>query len=349
MIGIIVNPNSRKNRKDPERPERLRIALGDAGSLLVTRRLEQIAPALERFRGDGRSWWVADGGDGALHWMINEAVELFGVERASRDVVYVPTRGGTIDFVASAIGLKGESDEIVSRLRKKLVRGRKPKVVEVPSLLFEGEQRTRTGVTLGFSRIGFGNSLAGYGANFFGPFYRSDTARGPVRIVVTSAKAFGAAAGRTLFPGPLRLLKPSRLRRAEHDYLRPAHAEVAIDGEVLCGANGKPIHQHTVIQCASIPLNLGGVFRVFPAAGEGWMHAQAGHVSALEMARIFPGLMTGQIVGDVLPNAYDGQARAMDIRCLRDTELSPVLDGEIFENIVTLSVRMGPTFRMAVP
>lgn len=349
MIGVVINPNSRKNKLNPKRRAKIEDAVGPAGRVVVTRRLEEIFPALEAFLDEGHTYWVADGGDGALHWMVNEAAEHLGPDGAARAAVYVPTRGGTIDFLASAIGLKGQAADILGRLRKTLERGREPRIVEVQSIVFEGEQRTRTGATLSFERIAFGNSLAGYGANFFGPFYRSDAGRGPLRIITTSMAAFGTAAARALFPGPLKLLKPSRLKQAEYDYLRPAYADVFIDGEPLCDANGVPLTTHTVIQCASVPLNLGGVFRVFPSAGEGLMHVQAGYVTAVEMARVFPGLTTGRSVDHLVPNAFDGRASEMEIICRDGTTLSPVLDGEIFEGISRLHARMGPVFRMAVP
>lgn len=349
MFGVIVNPNSRKNKKDPARIDRVRDAAGDIGRVVVTRRLEEIGPALESFYREGRLCWVADGGDGALHWLINEAITRFGVEETAARATFLPTGGGTIDFVASAIGIRADAETLIRRLRRTAARGRSPRTVEVPSIRITGAQRTRTGVELDFDRIGFGNSLAGYGANFFGPFYRSDRARGPVRIVTTCAAAFGTAAGRSFFPGPLRVLKPGRLRRAEHDYLRPALAEVRIDETPLVGRRGVPVREHTVIQCASIPLNLGGVFRVFPAAGEGFMHVQAGHVTATQMARFLPGLMTGRIVGADLPGIFDGRASRLDVTCLQGTAMEPVLDGEIFTDIVSLTARMGPTFRMVVP
>ena len=163
------------------------------------------------------------------------------------------------------------------------------------------------------------------------------------------ASAFGAAALRSAFVGPLASLKPAALRRAEDDYLRPLHAEVAIDDAVLRGDDGRPIHAHTALNCASLPLNLAEIMRVFPKAEGGRMHIHAGDVSAAEMAKVFPGLMTGRSVNHLLANGYDGPAKTLEVTCRNGDEMTPVIDGELFYRITSLRVTLGPVFQMVSP
>lgn len=346
MIGVLVNPNSRSNRKAPGQGERLRAEVRHLGEVVETPSLEAIEPALRKFREDGHRFLVADGGDGALHWMINTLADALGPEEAANAGIYVPTAGGTVDFVAHAIGLQGSGVEVVRRLADRVARGERIATRAVPSLLLEGTQVGPDGTDQPFRRIGFGNALAGYGANFFIPFYAGDTARGPLRIVATAAAMFGVATTRGLVPSSL---KSARLKEAEHVYLHPAHAQVEVDGVLLREDDGTAMTHHTVLHCASIPLNLSGVFRVFPRAGEGRMHIHAGHVSPVEMARIMPRLTTGRGVDHLLPRAFDGCGSTLDIRCIGESALDPILDGELYRSINRLSIRMGPIFTMAVP
>jgi diacylglycerol kinase family enzyme len=349
MIGLIINPNSRKNRHRRGRIARFEKVLGKRGHVIETPSVDAIIPALKTFAAEGRRYWIADGGDGALHWMINEAVRFFGAARAAETAIYMPTGGGSVDFVAKYLELDGDPLTLVGRLAEQIAEGRAPTTRNVPSLLLQGKQVVYGDESTEFRRYGFGTALAGYGANFYGPLYRGEGKHGPVQIARHIASAFGAAALRSAFVGPLSALKPPALRRAEDDYLRPLRAEVRIDDAVLRGDDGRAIHAHTALNCASLPLNLAEIMRVFPKADGSQMHVHAGDVSAAEMARVFPGLMTGRSVNHLLANAFDGPAKTLEITCRDGDEMTPVIDGELFYRITSLRVTMGPVFRMVSP
>lgn len=349
MIGLLVNPNSRKNRHRPSRVRRFEKLLGRHGCVVETPSVDSIVPALKRFAEEGRRYWVADGGDGALHWMMNEAIRYFGAQRATELAVYVPTGGGTIDFVAKAIGLEGSPQEVITRLATAVAEGREPAILQVPAVACEGRQVLYGDEVTEWRRIGFGAALAGYGANFFGPLYRGNKEYGGPRIAKLLALAFGAGAARAALRGPLARLKPASVADVEREFLRPLRAEVRIDGTVLRGDDGLPVRAHTVLHAGSVPVNLAGIFRVFPQAGDGRMHVHAGAVSVAEAARILPGLMTGRSVDHLLRDAFDGPAARLDVVCERGEEMTPVLDGEVFHRVVELHATVESRFKMAVP
>ncbi|MBL8604531.1 MAG: hypothetical protein JNK72_21570 [Myxococcales bacterium] len=349
MIGLIINPNSRKNRQRKGRVARYEKLLGKRGRVIETPSVDAIIPALRRFADEGRRYWVADGGDGALHWMLNEAVRYFGAARAAEMAVYLPTGSGSVDFVARFLGLAGDPYEVVTRLVAAVIEGREPSLRDVPSLDITGTQTAYGDESVNFRKVGFGNAFAGYGANFYGPLYRGEGKHGPVEIARHIASAFGAAAGRSTFSGRLASLKPGFLREAEHDYLRPLRALVEVDGKALRGRDGLPVSEHTTLHCASLPLNLAGLLRVFPLARDGNMHIHAGFVSATEMVKVFPGLMTGKTVNHLLSSGYDGPCKTLDVTCVPGEEMTPVIDGEVFHRVTALHAKMGQTFRMCSP
>lgn len=159
MIGLIVNPHSRKNKRRRGRAARFEKILGRRGRVIETPGVDAIVPALRRFADEGRRYLVADGGDGALHWLINEAVKYFGLARAAEMAVYLPTGGGSVDFVAKFLGLVGDAQEVVTRLVQCVGEGRTPPLRDVPSVDFTGTQ-TAYGDTHGdFRRVGFGSAL----------------------------------------------------------------------------------------------------------------------------------------------------------------------------------------------
>ena len=57
---------------------------------------------------------VSDGGDGTLHWLINEVRSQ--VADPERWPAFVPSRAGTIDFVARKARVRRRADPIVSAL-----------------------------------------------------------------------------------------------------------------------------------------------------------------------------------------------------------------------------------------
>lgn len=349
MIGLIINPNSRKNKRRRGRVARFQKILGRYGRVVETPSVDAIIPALKSFADEGRRVWVADGGDGALHWMLNEAVRYFGAARATEVAMYLPTGGGTVDFVAKYLGFALDPHALVTRLVEHVSTGRPVPTRDVASLWLRGRQVQWGSESVDFRRVGFGNALAGYGANFFGPLYAGGKDYGAPRIAKLLGTAFGVAAAGSLFKGPLNLVKPEALKEAEHAFLRPLRAAVLVDGEPLRAKDGAPVREHTVVHCASLPVNLAGILRVFPTAGNGRMHIHAGNVSPAEMARVLPGITTGKVIDHLLPRGYDGPARTFDVICEPDQEMTPVIDGELFHRITELHVECGPVFRMATP
>ncbi len=346
MIGVIINPHSRRNRGRTGLRRRIERVLGKHGRVIETLSVDAIIPALKIFADEGRRYWVADGGDGALHWMLNEGVRYFGAERATEMAVYVPTGGGSVDFVAQALGMPREPMSILNRLTELVAHNDAPRIVRVRSLDIVGSQILYGNRPTEFRRVGFANAFAGYGANFFGPLESKPDDKTPSRIARLMATAFAAGAARAVLRGPLERLKPAFVEKAEHDYLRALRAVVHLDGRELIDKRGQPVREHTALQCASMPLSIAGILRVFPRANLEQMHAHAGFLTPIEMARIFPRLMTGRALDHLLPHAFDGPVKEFRVECTHGDEMTPVIDGEIFYRLPSLTASLGPIFSM---
>ena len=129
QIGVITNPNSRKNKNRPNRAAELRSIVGNMGEVHETDTVDSIKPILREFLRKRARYWVADGGDGALHWMLRSAMEVLDEDEfAGSDVslpLTMPTNGGTIDFIAGNVGIKGRAETLLSKLRRSIERGHK--------------------------------------------------------------------------------------------------------------------------------------------------------------------------------------------------------------------------------
>ena len=163
QIGVITNPNSRKNRNRPGRAEKLQSIVGDLGEVHTTTSLDSVKPILREFLRRRARYWVADGGDGALHWMLKLGHEVLE-ESEFRDRGYclpmtMPTNGGTIDFVANHVGIRGQAEELLSSLRHSIERGLHVDEVEVDSLVVDGIEVTSEG-DVPFRTYGFAAAAA---------------------------------------------------------------------------------------------------------------------------------------------------------------------------------------------
>lgn len=340
MIGVITNPNSKKNRRRPRRADELRAAVGDHGIVRQTRDTSEIAGVLHEFEDRGVAVWVSDGGDGALHWMLNAGRSVL-LDRghdpstlALRPVV--PTNGGTIDFVAKKAGVRGNAVQILHRLVRLAQRGEAPRIVDLDSLWIEGDV---DGGASPMGRLGFACAVAGVGQRFFARYYDYPN---PGSLTIVRVIARGVASW-VLGTRPFSAIPgvPDAVRAYARDMFRPARAEVRIDGERVGDS------EYTAIHAGSIDVDLGGVIRVFPLARDlGQLDFQAGAPSPMHIIKSLPELYRGR--GLRIPGFADQTAERMDVRATSDELLDPVIDGELTFGFRAVRITRGPIVPVAV-
>ncbi|MBX3182368.1 MAG: hypothetical protein KF915_07055 [Polyangiaceae bacterium] len=323
-VGILLNPNSRKNRREARsgRKETLAAQVGALGEVIETHHPDELPAAIERLLSQGVEYLVCDGGDGALHWTLNLLREL----RGDRGLIpLLPTSGGTIDFVAHKVGSFGNQDTILDAFLTNIRRGRAPQVVEIDSLRLTGE----TAAGAPFDRLGFALAAGGAGQRFFDQYYAVEDPRAATIVTIV---------GRTVLGHAAQLLKLGVLKRyQEHAraLFEPTEARVTLDGEEL------PTTRHGALHAGAFDISLGGVFRVFPlAAPDGRLHFQAGAISPREMIRAIPALVRGGAIQSEQLRERSGTE--MIIEALGDELLAPIIDGEQFQGLKRLTVTPGP-------
>ena len=340
QIGVITNPNSRKNKGRTGRAAALQTIVGDMGEVHETDTVASIKPILREFLRKRARYWVADGGDGALHCMLREGMEVLDEEEfADQNIklpVTLPTKGGTIDFIANNVGIKGKAEDLLAELRTRIEDGSRIEEVEVDSMLCEGIEVTDEG-DVPFRTYGFATAAGGVGQRFFSK-YSEDDDPNPVTIVKVLANVL---ASMPVSLSPLRAVPgmPSVLRHYASDVFAPQPARITLDGMVLPGT------QFTGIHLASMSINLGGVFRFFNKADKpGLMHALVGQPSPLVMLRNLPRFFTGgQMYGKGM---VDRACRELTMEAIGDDLLEPVIDGEYYRNVRKMTFTLGPRVRI---
>src|SRR5689334_128316 len=195
QIGVITNPRSRKNRGHPERADRLQSIVGPLGEVHATASVESIKPVLRDFLRKRARYWVADGGDGALHWMLRTGMELLQedefVGQSITLPMTLPTKGGTIDFVANNVGIEGDAEGILGTLRRALERNHLIEDTEVDSMVIDGVQVV-DGADVPFRTYGFASAAGGVGQRFYEKYY-ADPDPNPRTIVKVVANTVASA------------------------------------------------------------------------------------------------------------------------------------------------------------
>ena len=325
-LGVVVNPFALKNRASIiDRCARFRRIVGPWGEVHESRSLDDlggiVAGLLPR-----ASHLVSDGGDGALHWLMNEVRSQ--VADPEHWPAFVPSRAGTIDFVARKARVEGRSESILRALTYAASSDQPPPEIRLDTLSIDA----RSIHAASFQSLGFALAAGGIGYRFFVRYYGAPNP-GRITIIRVIAQTIGDMAASAVRPG----------RAGQPDLFKPTRAKVVIDGEEI------PTLTHNALHAGAFDVNLGGMLRVFPRAREaGMLQFQAGEMSPAKVVAHLPALIVGGAIrGDRL---RDTLGRQMTITVESgDEPLSPIIDGERFTDLDELVVSLGPRVRIARP
>jgi diacylglycerol kinase family enzyme len=340
QIGVITNPNSRKNRSCPDRAERLQQIVGDHGAVRQTRSTEEIKPALREFLRQRARFWVSDGGDGALHWMLRQGMEVLQEDEfrgSDRELpLALPTNGGSIDFVAHNAGIRGNAESILSTLVRDLRQGRHVEEVEVDSMAIDAVEATPNG-DRSVRTLGFAVAAGGVGQRFFEKLdEEGEHTTGNILSILTRTVTSTPLAFTPL--GKLPGVTPA-MRQYARDMFDPTRARITVDGREL------PWNEYTGVHVASMSINLGGVFRFFNLADKpGQMHGILGSPTPFEIVSRVPKMIAGKRL--TASRLFDGPCQELTMEATSDELLAPVIDGEWYENLREVSFRLGPRVRI---
>ena len=337
-IGVITNPNSRKNRNRPDRAERLQRIVGSMGEVHETASVDSIKPVLREFLRKRARYWVADGGDGALHWMLRMGMEVLQEDEFAGESVTLPvtlpTKGGTIDFVANNVGIEGDAEGILATLRTGIEDGVTIQETEVDSMVIDGVQIV-DGAEVPFRTYGFASAAGGVGQRFYAKYYASEdpNPRTIMRIVANTVASAPIAFS------PLARLPLGQMSRYAREVFKPTACKITLDGMVLPGT------EFTGVHVASMSINLGNVLRFFGKAEKsGLMNAIVGTPSPWGIIRNLPRMARGQEMRG--RNVLDRPCRAMIVEATSDELLAPIIDGEYYRDVKQLVYRVGPRVRI---
>lgn len=157
-IGIITNPHSKLNKRNPARSALLGYILGEQGTLEVTNSLEDLGRVARDFKERRIELLAINGGDGTISRTLTAFLKEYGDQPMPRIVLL---RGGTINVLAQNLGIRGSPEQILYRLLEAHSTGASLATRKVSTLEVEGN--------FGFL---FGNGTA---AAFLKEYYKRKT------------------------------------------------------------------------------------------------------------------------------------------------------------------------------
>jgi diacylglycerol kinase (ATP) len=194
-IGIVNNPQSRRNRRLPHTADRLRQLVDGEGEVVDASTHDELARALDRFAARDIDVLAVNGGDGTGHVVLSAVATRW---KALPRVLLL--RGGAMNTVAHGNRVRGAPEAILQRHLERRRTGAPSRTVQRDLLRVEGP-----GVS---PRLGF---IFGTGAvvQFLDAYYRtgrpSPTTAGLLLVRgIASALARGRFAARLAAREPLR-------------------------------------------------------------------------------------------------------------------------------------------------
>lgn len=175
MIVVFVNPRSRGSRRDPGLVPRMERVLGEAGRVIASRSLEELAGSAAALAA-APPWVIAvHGGDGTLHVTLTALLHAFA-GRALPPIAILG--GGTMNVVTSSLRIRVPPLAYLTRLAAAARAGKQLTTIQRRCL--------RVGDRFGFV---FGNGIL---ANFLVEYYEGN-AYGPIRAVLLMARILVSA------------------------------------------------------------------------------------------------------------------------------------------------------------
>ena len=342
MIGVITNANSSRNRARRGHAEALRALVGEHGVVYATATIDAIKPAVRALLRADVGRWVADGGDGTFHQVLRATLEVleeaeFRARGAALPVI-VPSGGGSINFIAQHVGIRGDPEAVIARYCACARAAQPLEMVALDTLAITlhrgpGPDRESTQSTIGFAAV-----AGGIGEHFLQKYYASG-APGPEQVARVIAK--------TLLSLPLAMTPAGRLsprlgRAAAYaeQMFEPTRARVTVDGRVL------PHSEHTVISVGSLAIQLGPLLRFFPLSDPpGVMQVMAGSPPPVEIVRALPRIYRGVPLHGV-PGYFESACARVSVEQLGSGPLNPIIDGELYPGLNRVDFQVGVRIRI---
>ena len=136
-IGIITNPHSKSNKRNPDRSKLLSYLVGEAGFLETTNNISDLEKVAQNFADKDIEYLAINGGDGTISHTISVFIRCYAGKKPLPKILLL--RGGTMNVIASNLGLSGTPEHILSRIVEAVSTGEKVKIKRLSTIEVDGQ------------------------------------------------------------------------------------------------------------------------------------------------------------------------------------------------------------------
>ncbi len=112
-IGVVLNPFSKRYKKNPTKLEHMAFIIGDKASCRPTEDIDDLRIVAESFKSHDIDLLAISGGDGTIHCTLTTFLKIYGEKPLPKITLL---RGGTLNTIAATLGIKGDTERLMSNL-----------------------------------------------------------------------------------------------------------------------------------------------------------------------------------------------------------------------------------------
>lgn len=135
-IGVVANPHSKLNRRNPDRSRYLSYIVARRGYVAVTGSVAELSDVARSFKEQEIDTLAISGGDGTISQTLTAFHRVYGSDPFPQVALL---RGGNMNVLASNLGIKGTPEQILYRLIEQHSTQKPIEISQKTSLLVEGQ------------------------------------------------------------------------------------------------------------------------------------------------------------------------------------------------------------------
>lgn len=112
-IGVVLNPYSKSYKKNPDKLKHMAFIVGDKASCKPTEDIADLHRVADEFKSRDIDILAISGGDGTIHCTLTAFLKVYG-EKPLPKITFL--RGGTLNTIAATMGIKGQTETLLSEL-----------------------------------------------------------------------------------------------------------------------------------------------------------------------------------------------------------------------------------------
>ncbi len=301
-IGLIHNPNARRNIGKKWLVDRLRRIIGNAGIVVETPTSDAVKEVAEKFKKNGVDLLVINGGDGTNHLVLTHFLNVY---KEKLIPPFLHLRGGTMNTVANSLKVKKLSTE---KLLKRIVE----KYIKKENLDVIKRNIIKIGDKYGFI---FGSGLV---SNFLDAYYNGK-GTGAWKALKVILKGIGSAIIGTEYARNL---------------FKTVKTKIVVEGERIS------LNNFTVILGATVR-DVGLGFKpAYLAEKPGFFHFLATDIDIFRVLSYTPKMLLAKPFNS--ERIYSRVVKNVTLEPINGEEIKYTIDGELYRTDKALSLQLGP-------